>query len=287
MICSMTAFARFERAIFNNTFVWEIRSVNQRYLEPVFRLPENYRELELPLRDVLRKHLQRGKVECSLRVQYDKGVQSLAINTDTLALLKKAADQISAQLGSVSPFSVADILKYPGVIVEEETDKQSLHTQIINAFEAAVKQLIQNREREGQAIKAFINARLDELSTQATRVKSELPLLQELQRKKIIDRLSELNAEYDATRLEQELVYLAQRADVAEELNRLETHVTEVRRNLDKGDAVGRRLDFLMQELNREANTLSSKSLSTTTTQCAVEMKVLIEQMREQVQNIE
>lgn len=158
---------------------------------------------------------------------------------------------------------------------------------MIVAFESAVTQLIQNREREGQAIKTFINDRLAELSDQAARVKAELPTLLDLQRKRLVDRLAELNAEYDSNRLEQELVFLAQRADVAEELNRLETHVTEVRRNLDKGDAVGRRLDFLMQELNREANTLGSKSLSTTTTQCAVEIKVLIEQMREQVQNVE
>jgi uncharacterized protein (TIGR00255 family) len=287
MICSMTAFARYEHIVNGNTFVWEIRSVNQRYLEPVFRVPDNYREIELPLRDILRKHLQRGKVECSLRIQYDKGSQTLAINSDIIAQLKKASDDINAQLSNIAPLSVADILKYPGVVVEEETDKQALHAQVIAAFESAVKQLIQNREREGAAIKQFINDRLNELSEQAARVKSELPTLLELQRKRIVDRLTELNAEYDSNRLEQELVFLAQRADVAEELNRLETHVTEVSRNLDKGDAVGRRLDFLMQELNREANTLSSKSLSTTTTQCAVEMNPLIEQMREQVQNIE
>jgi uncharacterized protein (TIGR00255 family) len=287
MICSMTAFARHEHIVSGNTFVWEIRSVNQRYLEPVFRVPDNYREIELTLRDVLRKHVQRGKVECSLRIQYDKGVHSLAINNDMLTQLKNASDHIHMRLSNVAPLSVADILKYPGVVAEEETDKQALHTQVIAAFAAAVTQLIQNREREGQAIKQFINDRLTEISAQAARVKAELPTLLELQRKKIVDRLTELKAEYDANRLEQELVFLAQRADVAEELNRLETHVAEVRRNLDKGDAVGRRLDFLMQELNREANTLSSKSLSTATTQCAVEMKVLIEQMREQVQNIE
>jgi uncharacterized protein (TIGR00255 family) len=283
----MTAFARYEHIVNGNTFVWEIRSVNQRYLEPVFRVPDNYREMELTLRDILRKNLQRGKVESSLRIQYDKGSQTLAINPDILSQLKKASDHIHAQLSNIAPLSVADILKYPGVVAEEETDKQALHAQVISAFESAVTQLIQNREREGQAIKTFINERLNELTEQAARVKSELPSLLELQRKRIVDRLAELNAEYDTNRLEQELVFLAQRADVAEELNRLETHVTEVRRNLDKGDAVGRRLDFLMQELNREANTLSSKSLSTTTTQCAVEMKVLIEQMREQVQNIE
>jgi uncharacterized protein (TIGR00255 family) len=250
-------------------------------------LPENYREIELPLRDLLRKNMQRGKVECSLRIQCDARAQNLAINNDVLLQLKTAYEKIATQFDAVAPLSVTDLLKYPGLISEEEADRQGLQAAALTAFEAAVKQLIANREREGQAIKQFISDRLDELTQQANRVRTELPGLMELQRKKIVDRLTELKAEYDTNRLEQELVYLAQRADVAEELNRLDTHITEVRRHLDKGDAVGRRLDFLMQELNREANTLSSKSLSTTTTQCGVEMKVLIEQMREQVQNIE
>ncbi|WP_237059682.1 YicC/YloC family endoribonuclease [Microbulbifer sediminum] len=284
---SMTAFGRAEAAYATGTAVWELRSVNHRYLEPHFRLPEAARPLEPKLREALRKDLSRGKVELSLSLKpSDVASTGLEINQPLVDALKQAAQQVSPEPGS-TPLDPLRILQWPGVIAEQDTDREEQAGAIMSAFREAIEQLIANREREGLELRSFIEARLDSIEQQVGLVRTLLPQILQSQREKLRTRLEELLSEVDQDRIEQEITLLAQKADVDEELDRLEAHVKETRRVLAGGGAIGRRLDFLMQEFNREANTLSSKSVVTDTTQAAVELKVLIEQMREQVQNIE
>ena len=288
MTASMTAFARVETSHEWGSLVWEIRSVNHRYLEPHFRLPETMREIESRLREMLRRNLNRGKVECSLRVMPLDNAQSLSLNTAVLADLNTALEQIKQHIDRVAKTSPMDILRWPGVLKQDETDIKEIQLNALQAFEQALDQIRETRAREGAELKQFILQRIDGVEEEAGKVRQQMPTLLQAQREKIVQRLEDARVETDPNRLEQELVFLAQKADVDEELDRLTTHVTEVRRvlNSDSG-AIGRRLDFLMQELNREANTLSSKAIDAGTTQSAVNLKVLIEQMREQVQNIE
>ena len=286
---SMTGFARREAKLPWGTAVWEIRSVNHRYLEPSFRLPEDFREIEPQLRDAMRKALQRGKVEASLSIQWEQGGDTdLGLNMDKVAQLAKAAQQINALLGSAAaPVNALDILKYPGVIQKQELDREVMQAEVLKLFDAALEGLIEHRTREGNELEQLILQRLDAVSAQVVKVRARMPEILAAQREKLQTKLAALQIELEPERLEQEIVILAQKADVDEELDRLDTHVIEVKRSLKQTDSLGRRLDFLMQELNREANTLSSKSIVSDTTQAAVELKVLIEQMREQVQNIE
>lgn len=286
---SMTGFARREAKLPWGTAVWEIRSVNHRYLEPSFRLPEDFREIEPQLREAMRKALQRGKVEASLSIQWEQGGESdLGLNMDKVSQLAKAAQQINALLGAAAaPVNALDILKYPGVIQKQELDREAMQAEVITLFDAALDGLIEHRTREGNELEQLILQRLDSVSAQVVKVRARMPEILAAQREKLQTKLAALQIELDPERLEQEIVILAQKADVDEELDRLDTHVIEVKRSLKQTDSLGRRLDFLMQELNREANTLSSKSIVSDTTQAAVELKVLIEQMREQVQNIE
>lgn len=286
---SMTGFARREAKLPWGTAVWEIRSVNHRYLEPSFRLPEDFREIEPALREAMRKALQRGKVEASLSIQWEQaGETELGINLDKVAQLTKAAQQINGLLGEVAaPVNALEILRWPGVIQKQELDREALQTDVLQLFESALGGLIEHRSREGAELEQLILARLDAVSAQVANVRTRMPEILAAQREKLHTKLAALQIELDPERLEQEIVLLAQKADVDEELDRLDTHVIEVKRSLKQTDSLGRRLDFLMQELNREANTLSSKSVVSETTQAAVELKVLIEQMREQVQNIE
>lgn len=286
---SMTGFSRREAKFSWGTLVWEIRSVNHRYLEPSFRLHEDFREIEPQLRDAMRKSLQRGKVEANLHVHWEQeGENELGINEARADQIAKAAQQINRHLGeSAAPISALDILRWPGVIQKQELNREELHQAAANLFNQTLEGLIEHRSREGAELEQLILQRLQSVSEQVVKVRQIMPVILAAQREKLQTKIAALQIDLDPERLEQEVVLLAQKADVDEELDRLDTHVIEVKRSLKQTDSLGRRLDFLMQELNREANTLSSKSVSSDTTQTAVELKVLIEQMREQVQNIE
>lgn len=290
MPCSMTGFARQERQCPWGTLVWEVRSVNHRYLEPHFRIPDSLRELEPKLRDSLRKQLHRGKIEASFHLQLntvDEESSGLEINMPLVQQLTQAIETVELQMANSQAVSALDILAWPGVISERQLDKDALLSEALSLFSEALKSLIEHRQREGEELKNLIEQRLNGINEQVTQVRAKLPGILQAQREKLQEKLESIKAELDQDRLEQEMVILAQKADVDEELDRLDTHVTEVERTLKQKGSIGRRLDFLMQELNREANTLSSKSIVSDTTQAAVELKVLIEQMREQVQNIE
>lgn len=288
MTLSMTAFARKQSEEPWGSLAWEIRSVNHRYLEPSLRLPEQLRSLEPAIRDLLRKKLSRGKVDCQLRFQPSEGGRSeLAIDNDLVKKLKESAETIQGIAKSATPLAVADILKWPGVLEDNQIDNTVIEKCALALFREALGDLITSRAREGQELAEMIDARLIAISEIVLEVRSLLPDIMAKQRQNLLNRINEIQVELEPVRIEQEIALLAQKADVDEELDRLDAHVREVQRVLGLKEQKGRRLDFLMQELNREANTLSSKSIVTETTQCAVELKVLIEQMREQVQNIE
>ena len=287
MVHSMTAFARTEAAEPHGTLSWEIRSVNHRYLEPIVRLPEAFRDLESHVRDALRKGLSRGKVECTLRFHEQTRDGELQIDNQRASQLINAAESIAALMARPAALSPLQILSWPGVVVADVADPQALNQRALELFKEALKELSASRQREGQELAELLEARLTSMDEQVTELRTLVPEMLAAQRQKILDRCAELSVDIDPQRLEQELVMLAQKSDVAEELDRLQTHFTEVRRVLKAGGAAGRRLDFLMQELNREANTLGSKAIDPRSTQAAVTLKVLIEQMREQVQNIE
>lgn len=287
MIHSMTAFARAEQAVDNGTLSWEIRSVNHRYLEPHLRLPDAFRELEGAIREALRKGLSRGKVECTLRFAEDSAGRSMQVDNERASQLIGAAESVAALIKQPAPLNPLEILAWPGVLVGDSADLQTLNTAALQLFLTALTEMKAGRLREGEELARLINERLDLIADETATLRAQVPHMLAAQRQKILDRCAEMRVELDPQRLEQEIVMLAQKSDVAEELDRLSTHVSEVRRVLKSGGAAGRRLDFLMQELNREANTLGSKAFDTRSTQAAVNLKVLIEQMREQVQNIE
>ena len=287
MIYSMTGFARQEVKGDWGTAVWEIRSVNQRFLETFFRLPEQFRGLEPVLRERFRKSLQRGKVECNLRyTANDAAVGTLALNEELAKQLLNAADWVQSH-GQSTGVNPVDILRWPGVIAAEEADMDSIQAALLEGFDKTLKEFKESRSTEGKNLKAMIEQRLAGITTEVDKVSTQMPNIIEWQRDRIRTRFEEAQVELDATRVEQEMVMLAQRIDVAEELDRLHSHVSETQKILNKGGAVGRRLDFMMQEFNRESNTLGSKSINAEITQSGVELKVLIEQMREQIQNIE
>ncbi|WP_394560217.1 YicC/YloC family endoribonuclease [Aquipseudomonas alcaligenes] len=287
MVHSMTAFARVEGAEANGTLSWELRSVNHRYLEPHLRLPEAFRDLEGAVREALRQGLSRGKVECTLRFAEENAGKSLQVDETRARQLVAAAEQIAALIQQPAPLNPLEVLAWPGVLVADASDPQALNAAALKLFEQALGELKSGRAREGAELAKLLNERLDNILEEVAALRVLIPEMLANQRQKIETRFAEMQAELDPQRLEQELVLLAQKSDVAEELDRLSTHVTEVRRVLKAGGAAGRRLDFLMQELNREANTLGSKAFDPRSTQSAVTLKVLIEQMREQVQNIE
>ncbi|MFI8381266.1 YicC/YloC family endoribonuclease [Pseudomonas sp. NPDC079086] len=287
MIHSMTAFARAEQAGANGTLSWELRSVNHRYLEPHLRLPESFRDLEGAVREALRNGLSRGKVECTLRFSDDNAGKALQVDLERAAQLVAAAESVAGLIKQPAALNPLKVLGWPGVLVADAADPQALNQNALSLFSQALNELKQSREREGAELAKLLNERLDSILEQVVALRELVPQMLAGQRQKILDRCAEMQAELDPQRLEQELVILAQKSDVAEELDRLSTHVSEVRRVLKTGGQAGRRLDFLMQELNREANTLGSKAFDTRSTQAAVNLKVLIEQMREQVQNIE
>lgn len=288
MTASMTAFSRQEAVYDWGTISWEVRSVNQRYLEPSFRLPENFRELEFAFRDVLRKKINRGKLECQLRFQgVDKAATNLTINPNNAQALANAIETLGTWFKDLDPANPLDILKWPGILSDEGSDFEIIKKAVVELFNQSVDELIQVRLREGAQLKDIIEQRLDAIDAIVVEVQAKLPEIIAAQKQNLLDKLEAAKVDLDPMRVEAEIVLLAQKADVAEELDRLATHTKEVRRQLQQKGPIGRRLDFLMQELNREANTLSSKSIVVETTQSAVELKVLIEQMREQIQNIE
>jgi len=287
MVHSMTAFARVEQSSTRGTLSWEIRSVNHRYLEPHLRLPEAFRDLEGGVREALRQGLSRGKVECTLRLTEDNTGQALQIDRERAAQLIDAAETIAGLINQPAPINPLEVLAWPGVLVADAADPQAQNAAALQLFNQALEELRNGRGREGSELARLLNERLEQMLEEIATLRELVPQMLATQRHKVLDRCKEMQVELDPQRLEQEMVLLAQKSDVAEELDRLATHVSEVRRVLKKGGAAGRRLDFLMQELNREANTLGSKAFDPRSTQAAVSLKVLIEQMREQVQNIE
>jgi uncharacterized protein (TIGR00255 family) len=287
MIYSMTGFARREiKAEWGNA-VWEIRSVNQRYLETFFRLPEQFRSLEPILRERFRKGLQRGKVECALRFNMnDAASNSINVNEELAKKVIEATAWVQKQ-GDVALTNPIEVLRWPGVIAAQEADMDTIQADMLKCFDETFKDFVASRASEGENMKALIVQRLEAIQAESEKVAAHMPTVIEWQKDRIRAKFTEAKMELDATRVEQEMVLLAQKMDVAEELDRLNSHVNETLSIMKKGGAVGRRLDFMMQEFNREANTLGSKSINTEVTQSAVELKVLIEQMREQIQNIE
>lgn len=287
MIHSMTAYARREVKGDWGTAVWEIRSVNQRYLETYLRMPEQFRSLEPVLRERFRKRLARGKVECNLRFEANQAASSeLTINEELAKQVIKAAKWVkdTAGEGNIGPFQV---LNWPGVMEAPEQDLDAINKDLLVGFDEAVADFIAARASEGENMKELIVQRLDAITTEATNVRAQMPEIIKWQRERLTSRFEDAKVELDAGRIEQELIMMAQKSDVAEELDRLDSHVKETQKIMKKGGACGRRLDFMMQEFNRESNTLASKSITTEITASAVELKVLIEQMREQIQNIE
>ena len=288
MISSMTAYARKEINQSWGTASWELRSVNQRYLETYIRMPEQFRSLEPIIRERLRGRLTRGKIECNLRFELDPASQhqELSLNEDLARQVLSAVNWIKTEYksGDVNPI---DVLRWPGVLSAKEQNLDSISQEILALLDEAINELIAVREREGEVLRDLIIQRLDSITTEVEKIRQWMPQILEWQKERLQNKLAESNIELDKSRLEQEIVLMAQRIDVAEELDRLMTHVKETYAILKKNEAVGRRLDFMMQEFNRESNTIASKSINADVTASAIELKVLIEQIREQVQNIE
>ncbi len=288
MIHSMTAFARRDLQAEWGSLAWEIRAVNHRYLELFLRLPEELRPIENKARELGRKRLARGKVECALR--YTPAIQAngeIQINEPLAQQVASAAKAVSHHMDNAARIDPMEILSWPGVIESESIDAALIQQHALDLLSETLDELVATRQREGERLKEMIQQRCDAMRPLVEQAKTEIPKVMGLVREKLRERLQEFLEQMDEERLEQEMALQAQKLDVDEELDRLTTHLDEVERILKKGGAVGRRLDFLMQELHREANTLGSKSAHIETTRISVEMKVLIEQMREQVQNIE
>lgn len=286
MTRSMTAFAALNTNLGETEVKWEIRSVNSRFLEMHFRLPESYRGLETQLRELLRQQLTRGKVEVSLRLNDGQSNASLSVDHVLVQSLLAAISQIESHMPTSTTLSPMDLLRWPGVLTQQETNKAT-DSQLIESFAKTLQHLSEGRLREGEKLNEIIQQRIDTIAKILEELRIELPQILKRQETLLKERIQRLVTEADPARIEQETVLLIQKADVEEELDRLEVHIGEVGRILEQDEPIGRRLDFLMQELNREANTLSSKSISLFSTQAAIDLKVLIEQMREQIQNIE
>lgn len=292
MLRSMTAYGRHSVSTEVGVLNWELRSVNSRYLETTIRLPEDLRELEAEIRDTVSKRLSRGKIEIGLRRQNAQNTQNantskLLLNEALLAELNRALQQVQQAVPNAAKPDPLELLQWPGVLKPAEQDNAALHKNLLASLGDALDDFVATREREGEATAGMLRTRVDGIRTCVEQLRVHRPDVVERQRSKLQAKLAELDIPADPQRLEQELVYVAQRLDIDEELDRLTHHLTEIETVLQRDDPVGRRLDFLMQELNREANTLGSKSSDVDTTGASVDIKVLIEQMREQVQNLE
>jgi len=292
MTQSMTAFARTEATLDGLSITLELRSVNHRYMDMSIRAPERVREIEQTLRNMLSKKLSRGKIELNIRLKINStsdNSRDLQLNVDLIKQLSMACETINQHFTSVEKAKVnpLNVLNWPGVMQEQQINTKGLQQTIITCLSEALDELIANRQREGEKLAAMLISRCDEMEKIVRHVEQIIPIILNTRKQKIMAKLAEFNIEHDDKRIEQEMVLLAQKMDVAEETDRLGAHLSEVRNVLKQTKPIGRRLDFLMQELNREANTLGSKSIDTETTRASVDLKVLIEQMREQVQNIE
>jgi len=288
MIRSMTAFAAREDNTAWGQLAWEMRSVNHRYLELSLRLPEDCRALEPRLRERAAARLSRGKIDISLRLRGAQAASGgLVLNVELAKQLAALSREVGLHAPDLAPGSRLEALGWPGMIVAPEQDLAALHEAAAESFEHALDDFIAGREREGARLGVFLRERLDGVQTIVAQIKQWLPEIRNALRARLDARLADLKLPLDPGRLEQELVLGLQKIDVDEELDRLAAHLDEARRILDRPDPAGRRLDFLLQEFNREANTLASKSVDSRTSQAGVELKVLIEQVREQVQNIE
>ena len=285
MVASMTAFARLEDSGEWGHAVWEIRTVNHRYLDISIRLPEELRALETSVREQVSIKLKRGKVECNLRYDSDSATGDISINAGLAEKIIHAARGLPIE-GS-APIDPLDVLRWPGVIDKNSPDLERLINPVISLLDKALENILHNRHREGEQIEQMITKRCDLSLHQLRQIRDKVPEIIAIMRERHLARVQELGIELDNGRLEQEIALLSQKLDVAEELDRMETHINEVKRILTGTEPIGRRLDFLMQEMNREANTLGSKSAHIDTSNASIELKVLIEQMREQIQNIE
>jgi uncharacterized protein (TIGR00255 family) len=288
MIHSMTGYAVQARDLGRVALHLELRSVNSRYLDLAFRINDDLRQAEPMLREAITAKLRRGKVECRFNLQAkDSAPRDLAINSVLLAQLKAAQAAVQADLPQAAPLSVAEVLRWPGMLADDSVTFESLQPEIAATIAAALDELIATRRREGEKLAEMIRGRIAHMRSLVATVQPRVPALVAEYQEKLATRLRDAAATLDDDRIRLEVGLFAQRVDVAEELSRLSTHLDEVERILKAGGAAGKRLDFLMQELNREANTLGSKAMAADMTAIAVELKLAIEQMREQVQNIE
>jgi uncharacterized protein (TIGR00255 family) len=288
MIRSMTAFARRERWGDWGTVSWELRSLNHRYLEVSPRLPDELRSLDTRVRELVAEFAGRGKVECNLRYQpAAAATAAIRINRPLAEQLVEVGREIGALLDAPAPINPIELLRWPGVLEVQGPDLAAAQEIALSVLAEALAELVDTRQREGAKIREILERRCDAIDSIVAQVRVRMPGVLTRLRERLQARLGELREELDSARIEQELALLAQKMDVDEELDRLAGHVAEVRRVLGSDEAVGRRLDFLMQELNREANTLASKSADAEVTRASIDLKVLIEQMREQVQNLE
>ena len=288
MIRSMTAFALREAPSPWGVLACELRSVNHRYLELSLRLPEEFRAIEPKLRELVASRITRGKVDASLRLRAgDQARAALTLNRALAEEVARIGNELKQIVPDLAPGTRFEALAWPGMILEPEADLAGRHAAALAVFAEALDEFVETRAREGERLRELMVERLDAIERIVADVRGWLPQIREALRAKLEARLADLKLALDPGRLEQELVLSLGKLDVDEELDRLATHVTEARRILGRDDAAGRRLDFLLQEFNREANTLGSKSVDPRTSQSCVELKVLIEQLREQVQNIE
>jgi uncharacterized protein (TIGR00255 family) len=287
MIRSMTGFARHEEQFAWGQLSWELKTVNHRFLEMSFRLPEDFRAAEGQFRQTVAASVRRGKIDCSLHFRAAAASVSLEVDAELLASLMRTVKQTAELAGLPARISVLDVLKWPGVVRDNSRDPAPMLAGAHALLERALADLGRFRDSEGGRLRDALDQRSNQIFDLSTRVEERLPEIRAKMRSKVLDRIAQLVSEVDQNRLEQELAIIAQRLDVDEEIDRLRGHLTEVRKTFGGTEPAGRRLDFLMQELNREVNTISSKSQDIETTRASVDMKVLIEQMREQVQNIE
>ena len=284
---SMTAFSRIDVNSEFGSLIFELKSVNHRFIEINFKIPELFKKLELQMRDLLKEALVRGKVECSIIINENTVLSETKIDQAQLENYLDLMQKVKSKVGEPDKISITDVLNLPGVLNQNPVESSGLEKFCLEGFKETIKKLKEFREIEGKKLKKDITEKIKFIDVHLESLEKELPRLLDLNRKRLEKRISDLAVQIDRDRLDQEMVLLANRSDIDEEIVRLRSHSSEVIRLLDTDNAIGRKLDFLMQEMNREANTIGSKSLSEFTSKVAIELKVLIEQIREQVQNIE
>ena len=284
---SMTAFSRIDVNSEFGSLIFELKSVNHRFIEINFKIPELFKKLELQMRDLLKEALVRGKVECSIIINENTVLSETKIDQAQLENYLDLMQKVKSKVGEPDKISITDVLNLPGVLNQKPVESSGLEKFCLEGFKETIKKLKEFREIEGKKLKKDITEKIKFIEVHLESLEKELPRLLDLNRKRLEKRISDLAVQIDRDRLDQEMVLLANRSDIDEEIVRLRSHSSEVIRLLDTDNAIGRKLDFLMQEMNREANTIGSKSLSEFTSKVAIELKVLIEQIREQVQNLE